>query len=221
MNENEKDRKIRQLYDGLTNIDDELIMEAGEPMERSKSRAFHLRIFRRGKRLRSPKKRTVRWVARTAVVCSLCLIVCITAVIAIASPKVREMTWRMAQVYIERDTETEVAGTEVVIEDVDSVSYKSGGCVEKKNMYNTAEVSLTAGPIYGQTTVYVYVSQAGNAGSLITETATYSLPCTKELMYDTTFFDYDDYKGESYQLNVKLSPYGYQTTTKVEGTYIP
>lgn len=219
MSENEKDRKIRQLYNSLTNIDDELIMEAGEPMKRGKSRSFYFHVFHRGKRLRSPEKKSVRWVAGTAAVCSLCLIIYLTA--AIASPKVRKMTWRMAQTYVERETETEAVGTKILIEDVDSASYKSGGCVEKTSLWNTAEVSLTAGPIYGQTTVYAYVSQAGSAASLTTKTATYSLPCTKELLYDATSFDYEDYKGESYQLNVKLSPYGYQTTTKVEGTYIP
>lgn len=110
---------------------------------------------------------------------------------------------------------------EISISDVGSTAYKSGGKVEKTNKYNHADVTLTAGPLYGQTTVYAYVSKYGSATALKTETATYNLTCTKSLVYDTDSFNYDDYKGNYFRLNVKIAPYGYQTTTKVKGTYIP
>lgn len=86
---NEKIRKIEKLYDSLTNIDDEIIIKAGQPRNQ-KSGGFHTKA-----RFRTGQRKPVRWLVRFATVFCLCLVMFVTALAA--SPELRQSARKLAE----------------------------------------------------------------------------------------------------------------------------
>lgn len=87
---NEKIRKIEKLYDSLTNIDDEMIIRAGQPRSQNNRRGAHKKV-----RFRTEQRKPVRWLVRIATVCVLCMAMFVTALAA--SPELRQSARKLAE----------------------------------------------------------------------------------------------------------------------------